>query len=74
MEDIGKDHAILLICAVRGAGDSILNPRNPSDIPVDVSLPSNMGAYVFCGDFHTCAVSTDGDTWCWGKVTSVKLA
>jgi alpha-tubulin suppressor-like RCC1 family protein len=71
--DLGSDHA----CAVTlsgglkcwGAnGDGQLgdNTTTDSDSPVDVSGLAGGVAAVSAGDYHTCALTSDGEARCWG--------
>jgi alpha-tubulin suppressor-like RCC1 family protein len=46
-----------------GNGDAALTGQ---DHPVDVTGVSDV-KHLVAGDFHTCALRTDGTVWCWGQ-------
>lgn len=72
-------------CAIDGAGRLFCWGRNnqgqlgnenlnDSSIPVEVTaLSGETIAAVSCGSFHTCAVNTSGQAWCWGSNRDGKL-
>ncbi|MDP6661833.1 MAG: hypothetical protein QF545_02700 [Candidatus Thalassarchaeaceae archaeon] len=72
--DAGREHT----CAILDDSSAYCWGRNTegqigdgttdnSSTPVSVSMPSGLGvAEITAGNFHTCAVATNGSVYCWG--------
>ena len=53
---------------------SMNNSSANPNTPVAVSMPAGVEfATISAGNFHTCAIATNGSVWCWGRHTNGQL-
>jgi alpha-tubulin suppressor-like RCC1 family protein len=55
-------------------GDNTLtNRRRPVEVVASFSLPLRLAVGIAVGAFHSCAVTVDGDAFCWGLNSSGQI-